>query len=168
MRLSRRQLRKLILKEMEDPTLPPQPVIPVGEMLRDDMPSNDMPGGDEDSEQFGRPDEKLIKAIFFHMDNFLKDFVPSFTRYGGQFGRLNMGHIKQLQALTRKLQGCASGEVQEPWVMCAEPVKNLLVLISQMVKTGKIDRYVNAPANRGGLIALLQLSIGQAKERSKS
>ena len=110
----------------------------------------------------GRPDEDLIEAIFFHMDNFLSDFGPALAQYGGQLGKLNMGHIKQLQALTRKLRGCALGEVEEPWVVCAQPVLKLLVLISQMVKTGKIDRYLNAPANRGGLIALLKLSIRQA------
>ena len=149
MRLSRKQLRKIILKEMEDPTLPPEPVIPAGVgRMGDDMP--------------GRPDEELTKSIFYHMENFLREFGPIIADYGGSLGRVEMGHVQKLAALTNKLRGCALGEVQEPWTVCAAPVLNLTKFIAQSIKAPFTDRYLRAPAGQGGLIELLQLSIDQA------
>jgi len=132
MKLNRKHIRKLILQEMAD------------------MQSS------------GRPDENLIKAIFYHMHQFLSELGPAVSQYGGQLGGLQMGHIKKLDALTDQLRGCAVGEVPEPWAVCAQPVFDMLVQITQMVNSGMTDRYLNAPAERGGLIALLQLSIQQA------
>ena len=177
MRLSRKQLRKIILKEMEDPTLPPEPVIPksgqpfVKKPIMGpnntpfyDYRDDDMSGqtGDDDMSGDGRPEEKLIKAIFHHMDNFLREFGSALAGYGGHLGGIQMGHIKKLGALTNKLRGCALGEVQEPWVVCAEPVLKLTMMIAQTIKTGMTDRYLRAPAGQGGLIELLQMSIQQA------
>jgi len=142
MRLNRRELRKMILKEMEDPTLPGM-------------------GGFA----YGRPDAKLIDAIMQHLDKFIRGMVSSLQSYNGQFRGLQIGHIKALIAATKTLKECERGNIDKDWVTCAEDVLEDLIFISNLAKSNEIpgvNNFLLVPANKGGIIPLLHLSIQQA------
>jgi len=142
MRLNRRQLRNMLLKEMEDPTLP------------------GMSGF-----AYGLPDKKLVGAIMQHLDKFILGTVSSLQAYNGQFRGLQTGHIKTLIAATKTLKECERGNIDKDWVTCAQDVLEVLNFISNLAKSNEIpgiNNFLLVPANKGGLIPLLHLSIQQA------
>ena len=144
MRLNRRELRNMILKEMEEPTLP------------------GMGGFDRMS---GRPDAKLINTIMQRLDRFIRTTVSSLQSYNGDFRGLQMGHIKALIDATKTLKECERGNIDKDWVTCAQDVLEILKFISNLAKSNEIDGINNilrVPVDKGGIIPLLDLSIQQA------
>lgn len=147
MKLNRQQLRKIILKEMEDPTLPGMGGFSYGQHVK--------------------PDKNLIDAIMQRLDGFIREQVSALQAYNGKFRGLEIGHIKALIAATSTLKECERGNIDKDWASCADDVLGILKLISNIAKSNEIAGVndtltVGSGGGKGALIPLLQLSIQQA------